>query len=364
MDVRSITIEMVRSYAQACADVHLCIERLRTIRYDLLVIPSRGASPFVDGARSYAHALRDEKYADFDPAAPRIKPIEELYVPFTADIADDFPIPSSVIRRYWSRVVAAMIRRDAHDPALQFHLFLRSLSGALAMGSTNIEGGGSGRFIFIDTVVSGRAVCEIADAFAEQGVTQCHYILLIDEAGRRLKAEYRQKIDALVAAGMATKILVDRIFTEDEGPAMSGIWTVTFPVLMLQAQYMIEGLEDAVGAGLYYHELAKRQDQSNSAITASNGILGTMLFAAVRGSDDSAARFLEKFQDHVSGSGLQAQNVTKRIADPPVRANLPTVSDTIVSGSHVLRAQMSESDAQKIVASFLDEQTLSPKPKL
>ena len=34
------------------------------------------------------------------------------------------------------------------------------------------------RFIFVDTVVSGRAVVEIADAFDALGMDQIHYLLL------------------------------------------------------------------------------------------------------------------------------------------------------------------------------------------
>lgn len=64
--------------------------------YDLLIVPSPGA--FVDGAATFAHRLRDEKYDNFDPNAPCIRPTETIYLPFTADIGDASPVPSLAIK--------------------------------------------------------------------------------------------------------------------------------------------------------------------------------------------------------------------------------------------------------------------------
>jgi hypothetical protein len=353
MDAANITLDIVRSYAQACADLHVAIEDRRAQGHDLLVVPSRGASPFIDGANSYAHALRNEKYQDFDLRAPRLWPIEELYLPFTADSADDFAISTATIRRFWSRVLAALVRRDRDDVALRFYQFLRARSGALATGAPLREGGKSGRFIFVDTVVSGRAICEIFDAFAHHGLDGCHYILLIDRAGEHLKSDYRRRIDEMAAFGRATKIYVDAIFTEDQGPAMSAIWSVTMPELMLRAQAMVPEFENAIGAGLYYHEVAKRADSSNVDITVSNAILGTLLYSAVRGQDDVAGRFLEDFKKRIGEGRLQDQAVTKSIADPLVLANLAGVVATDVSSSHVVRAELPRADAEALVKRFL-----------
>jgi len=353
VNVEDITLDIVTSYAQACADLHEKLQALQGEGYDLLVIPSRGASPFVDGAYSYAHALRNERYQDFDPAAPRIKYPEELYLPFTADISNDFPVSSSVIRRFWARVLAAMIRRDDADVAFSFYRYLRASAGELATGALSPRGGIDGRFIFVDTVVSGRAICEIFDAFAKYGLTGCHYILLIDHGGAGLTTTHRRQIDAMAAAGRATTLFVDRIFTEDEGPAMSGIWSVTMPELMTRARTMVPDFDDCVGAGLYYHEVSRRDDGSNEAVTVSNAMLGVMLYTAVRVADDSTQRFLEEFQQHVRGRGLQDQAVTKQIADPLIMRNLPSIAATDVSGSHVLRARMRDEDAETFIRAFL-----------
>lgn len=355
VNVEDITLDIVRSYAQACADLNERIQTLQKEGYDLLVIPSRGASPFVDGAYSYAHALRNERYRDFDPAAPRINYPAKLYLPFTADIANDFPVSSQVIRQFWARVLAAQLRRDNADLALSFYRYLRAFAGHLATGPSLGEGGMDGRFIFVDTVVSGRAICEIFDGFAKYGLTECHYILLVDNVGTSLKPAYRNRIDAMAATGRATTLYVDRIFTEDEGPAMSGIWSVTMPELMTRAAGMVPDFENCVGAGLYYHEVARREDGSNQAVTRSNAMLAVTLFTAVRGADGSTQRFLEEFQAHVRGTHLQDQAITKQIADPLIFKNLPAIASTDVSGSHVLRARMREDDAERFIKQFLQD---------
>ncbi|MFC5506403.1 hypothetical protein [Bosea massiliensis] len=202
MNVANITLEILRSYAQACMDLDATVEKLRAKGFDLLVVPSRGASPFIAGAASYAHTLRNECYEAFDPSAPRIRPIEKLYLPFTADGANDFAISTAAIRRFWSRVLAAFIRRDRSDKALLFYKYLRAISGKIALGFRLREGGKSGRFIFIDTVVSGQAICEIFNAFADYGLDDCHFILLIDQQGNALRPDYRQQIDTMVCFGV------------------------------------------------------------------------------------------------------------------------------------------------------------------
>jgi len=62
--LRDVDFAIVSSYARACKQLHDYMEVLRHEGYDLLIVPSRGASPFVDGAASFAHRLRDERTPD------------------------------------------------------------------------------------------------------------------------------------------------------------------------------------------------------------------------------------------------------------------------------------------------------------
>lgn len=352
MNVNDLTIDIVKSYADACRQLHDYIAVLRTEGYDLLVVPSRGAHPFLDGANSYAHKLRADRYTDF--TAPPLWPIEELYLPFTADIGTDVPVLPSEVRGYWARTLAAIIRRDHKDVAYRFYEFLRGMAGELAIGSTQIRGGQSGKFIFVDTVQSGQAIAEIFTAFNRYGLTNCHFLLLLDQRGDRLKPDHARLIDQMVAERRATVIHVDKIFTEDEGPSMSGIWTVTFPDLMIAAKKMLPELADAqeTAAGLYYHEVSKRPDGSNVDFTVSNAILATLLFSAVRNNDRTTASFLDEFKTHIDRNKLQRQEITRQIAHPLVARNLP-IDTTDVSGSHVIRAYMKPDLAEALLKAFL-----------
>ncbi len=56
-----------------------------------------GLTPFVDAATNYAFAMRD---ANRFSEASIVWPIEQLYLPFTADVGDDVGISSIEIRRY------------------------------------------------------------------------------------------------------------------------------------------------------------------------------------------------------------------------------------------------------------------------
>ena len=247
-----------------------------------------------------------------------------------------------------------MVRRDKNDVAYRFHEFLRGSSKGLAIGDTTIKAINPGKFIFVDTVVSGQAISEIFRAFAEHGLTECHFLLLVDKQGNALKPEYKRDIDDMLFAKRATIIPVEHIFTEDEGPAMSGIWTVTFPDIMEQARKMIPELSDSkeVGAVLYYFEVAQRKDTSNVDFTISNAILSTMIGTAVAGRDSTVKMLLQQFQKHINTTKVQDQAHTKHVADARIFAGLP-INSTDISGSHVIRAHMDPQRAEKFMRSFL-----------
>ena len=86
---------------------------------------------------------------------------------------------------------------------------------------------------------------------------------------------------------------VAQLFTEDEGPSMSGIRTVTYPELMSKASQMIPQLAElgATGAGFYYVDVSRRADRSNEDFTKSNALLSVMMYTAVRQNAAMTKRF-------------------------------------------------------------------------
>jgi len=172
------------------------------------VIPSRGAHPFYEGAVHYAYRTRTGTVP-----IPPFQRVETLYLPFTADVGSSEPFETSNIRRYWSRTLAAIVRRDNNDVAYRLHEFLRENCKGLAIGNTTIKTATSSKFIFVDAVVSGQAISEIFDAFDENGLTDCHFLLLVDELGKKLKPKYRRRIEGMRIAQKATIIPVESILT-------------------------------------------------------------------------------------------------------------------------------------------------------
>lgn len=81
------------------------------------------------------------------------------------------------------------------------------------------------------------------DGFAEAGLTDdIFYIVVIDENGAKLRLEHRLKLDLAKQAGWAELVYMPRLFTEDQGPAISGIWSVVFPEIMDEALKAIPDL--------------------------------------------------------------------------------------------------------------------------
>jgi hypothetical protein len=353
VNVNHLTVDIVKSYARACRDLYYYVEVLRAEGYDLLVVPSRGAYPFLNAVRGYSCELLST--TDLDRTFLRAGRLEELYLPFTADISPDQTIAPSSIRRYWAHVLRAILDGDKSDVAYRFYQFVRSLTKGFPLQTTEARGGKEGKFIFVDTVLSGRAICEIVQGFDAYGLTKCHFLLLLDNGGNDLKPEYRQKLVELEAADRATLIKVERIFTEDEGPAMSGIWTVTMPELMDAAAAMVPNFARAgeTGAALAYCEVRKREDGSNVDVTLSNAKLSALLYSAELGRDDATARLLEDFQEHINDSDLQNKDYTKSVADSVVYRNIDALTETKVSGSHAVRAYFGAERARDCVNNFL-----------
>lgn len=225
------------SYAEGAQKLYETLVRLEAEGFDTLVYPSRGTTPFAQLIQT-AHEL----YPIQRTAKNRIlhslqRPFSRVTIelPFTADSPEDSDTASASIRDYWVQVLRAILHGDLTNTALRFHQYtLDKLFGFDRTHGAPLNQP-SPKFVFVDTVVSGRAVYEIASAFERQGLDDFHLVLLLDESGQKLRSPYREKILALGLAGRATCIPIDSIFTEDRGPAMTSTWCLTAPQLVDQA---------------------------------------------------------------------------------------------------------------------------------
>lgn len=383
----------VQAYAKAGISVARAAQRLSDDGFNCMIVPSRGAVPFLRVAESYYRQLVISCMPPADRLtngmAARFGPLTRaLNVPFTADagrIGVD-GLKSAHIRRFWARVVAAIVRRHVDDPHYRFFRFVRDEVCRVGHHDPLEWRMESERFLFIDTVVSGRAVCEIVEAFEAEGLDKIHYILLLDENGAAMRQPYAGRIHALAAGGRATLIKVPSLFTEDQGPAVSGVWSVVVPKLMDLLRDEPALGDGFAGAGLYYHEVRQRPDASNVQVTHAIARLHQLLFEAMHvavdpnevfedlehlGSEfsgDTALQTLEglpalygrsldesieAYLAHIEHHKLFGKANTLATAKAPLLAGLRGINAEIdVSTSHCLRLYVEDSEAKRLMRQF------------
>ena len=381
----------ILSYASACVEVARTCARLGAEGYRHSVIPSRGAAPIEHGALSYFHTVVKSAIGPENQISALWKHIESplgssLYLPFTANsCAEMDSIESSQIRTFWVKVLAAILRGDLDDPHYRFFTYTRDTICRVGFKSTLEDKIRSNKFVFLDTVVSGRAIIEILDAFQAEGLDECHYILVVDENGAKLQPEYQRRLNRLSAEGRATLLYVDSLFTEDQGPAVSGIWCLSCPELMSIARDEVSSFADgAIGAGVYYHEISRRDDGSNEAVTVGIAQLDHLVWRAVQivtnpdtlkedltatghlSNEFSRDKMLAKaeymsedfdeltarYLDCIIQNQLFDKAITRAVAIPrllKIAAGTPRVE---VSSSHALRLHFSRDEAARLVREF------------
>lgn len=359
------TSENFQSYANAFREIKDTIEFLSPEDYGFIVMPSRGAYPFMIGAIDYWNMENKRK---LDSKARLVGSREiinsaayrQLALPFTSDLGDSITgITTLMIRRHWVRVLAAIIRNDRNDPNWAFHDFIRRSVCPIMINQHVEDYCKTEKFLFLDTVVSGQSIFEISTCMEAEGLCACHYILIIDENGEKLHAKYKKHIDHMASQGRATRIYVKKLFTEDRGPALSGIWTAVMPELMKIALNEIPHLANlsAVGAAVSYCEVRKRDDDSNKAFTIANARISQAFFVASNFIDDSNTleNFLIKLREHLNQEKLLRTDATVKVAHPKLIASMRDISRLDVSRSHVLRAHITPDKASKIIKCFKAE---------
>lgn len=283
-----LTVENLIDYAEASRSLSEYIRVLNYEGYKNLVVPSRGAVPFIRAARqaymleSSEFQTREERYRQKVDLlnSPFMR---QLILPFSADPNEESQT-SGAIREYWSRVLAAIIKRNGQDKHLVLYKVLveklakRSWTGALDRVLP------TEKFIFVDTVISGRAICEIIAAFKKVGLEECHFILIADESGNKIEPRYWRVIDDLIQAQRCTLILVKRMFTEDRGPGASGVWSTVYPQVLRAVQQNFPWAEHCYGAGTFYHKVSSAQLEPKDGIgTVDYNMPVTQMYSSIKG---------------------------------------------------------------------------------
>lgn len=243
------TLDDLISFGDAVEEIAYELIDLELKGYENLLIPSRGAYPF------YLHA-----YKYFEATSNPYQPtFNTLILPFSSDNFENHEGRAETVREYWVDTYNSILngQKNANQ---KFYSFLAHKFTALQRKNTimsdifdRVEDASDiipshrpaddKRFIFIDTVISGRATDTILRAMDKRGM-QYHAILIADQNGQRLKPKYKSYLKQKEAQGKVKFINIDNLFTEDKGPGLLGMGTLVFPSLIHAAAGIDEfGLE-------------------------------------------------------------------------------------------------------------------------
>jgi hypothetical protein len=371
------SLENIKDYARAGNETLDYLRVLWTEGFNTIVVPSRGAMPIYDTAHTawYMYSQKAETLEQKMKSRLEIirSPIgRELVLPFSADpLQTDRTQTSKDIRRFWTKVLGAIVRREGTSPYLKYYQFLVEQFSNGLWEDRLPRHLPDQNFIFIDTVVSGRAICEIFDAFESEGLTSCYFLLLVDRNGSAMEKRYKEKIDMMVASGRCTLIQVRQLFTEDRGPAVSGIWSTVYPELMTRVRDEYSWAADSYGAGSYYIRVANNLDGMKNAgynlpVTVIYGSIRTAIMQSIRDRYSTLSRLKdgisqervlqeEERNDFQIGYLLHHlikdvekyrpfdRSTTLRLAEPRILEHMRRAKVT-VSSSHLVRVHLSDAD--------------------
>lgn len=362
-----ITPDSVLSYANACIQVRQLLLDLEKENYKRIVIPSRGAYPFYNGALQSHHisTVGRERVAIYHK-------FQRLLLPYTADWGNDaigdIDISSRQVRKFWTKILADFLFKDKS----MFTTYYQELVGLIGERYTVNTGDllprengkindDNKKFIFIDTAISGRAICEIIDSFHECNLEEFQIILIVDKNGEDIRKEYRDKINMEIALGRLFEIKVDKIFTEDASPIMTnGFASVVFPSLMEHSFHEIPSFsnEGFIGAGMWFVDSASHLRDTNKNLNGARGIIAHSIFNGITQLQSHDSKYFEeqisndvhRAIDWLSDFNVFDKESTKSLLYNRLRNRGIEMNENVdVSSSHVIRIDISEKEREEFI---------------
>lgn len=364
-----ITPETVRSYSKACLEIGFLFSELFDNGYNKIIIPSRGAYPFYYGANSANWLLNSRsKKAHYDYLTKH----QIWLLPFTSDSGSTgLKIESANIRKFWSRILSDFIKGNKSIYTNYYETLVEELGRKFSINTSDLllrkelsnHKKSDQRFIFIDTVISGQAICEIIQGFKDFDLKDYYIVAVIDKKGEKLKSEYRKIIEQESALGRLRSFYVDKIFSEDASPLLnSGIASVVFPSLMERAFFDIKEFNNAgmVGAGLWFIDSISHLKDKNSTLNGVRGTIMNLNFFALQQQLYSEHKFFDehvRFSAEEMISDLQAVNIfngksTVDLIYNRIRRDTQITETVTATSSHVVRIDLHNNDIDSIVGRF------------
>jgi hypothetical protein len=371
------SMDNFHSYAWGCVKLYETLVQLEKEGFTTLVNPSRGAVPFIQ-TLDITHRFHSLNRKHSNNVLHNLqKPLSgnEIMLPFTADVPEGYVANNGIsaseqIREYWVKVLKAMLVGDLRSPHLIFYQFLLTNLLGFEEGQSASIRKPTTKFVFVDTVISGRAICEIERSFISNGLHDYHLVLLLDNNGDDLKASNRLYLEKLELNGKATLIRIKSLFTEDRGPSLTATWCVSVPQLVSLGSKLIdsESSNSLIGAAVTFIRVSADNKLNNKDMTVTNGILYTLLFNLISDellqdspkiSEYFRSDFVDKFNNRRQHNTL-SPDATRHVAINSIKNNQPLalgrkpitgIESIDVSSSHVIRLNFSET----VISKFLND---------
>ncbi|WP_288427868.1 hypothetical protein [uncultured Spirosoma sp.] len=330
---------------------------LKDENFKRIIIPSRGAYPFYDGARKSLHLLTDSSkdIVHFQ------KHFNVWLLPFTSDWGESIStITSDQIRKFWSKVLADIIRKENTVYSKFYNTLVDHVGKNLTINTSELklsrqyklDKSEDEKFIFIDTAISGRAICEIIQSFYDFNLTDFFIILLVDKKGNKLNREYKTIIEREKNRNRLYQIDVECIFSEDASPLLnSGIASIVFPSLLERAYAELPAFKNDgfIGGGLWFIDSTSHLRSFSPNLNKVHGILGTLLYKGLFHnlsheniwSHELASLDTENIINLLGDFNLFDPVNTKELVYERIISRKKSISASIdVSSSHVVRINL------------------------
>ncbi len=356
--IELLSTSNILSYSSACIQVHEALSELKEEGFKRVVIPSRGAYPFWNGATSTTYILLGDKLRSVKFNSHW----DIWYLPYTSDWEqENIELESKRIRKFWTKILTDTIRGNS-SPYTKFYNNTIDIIGERLTVNTGVlkldkyQGSKleNEKFIFIDTAISGQAISEIIESFNDFNLTDFYIILIVDWDGSKLKSQYKAIIEREKQKGRLVQINVARIFSEDASPLMNGgISSIVFPSLMERAfneisEFQRNGL---IGAGLWFIDSSSHLIDQHPELNGVRGIMADLIRSGLRQNlgiekewfTQYTKNCIEQMQKWLSQYqfNLRKGHTTKKLVYDRISSSTNSFDDRVsVSSSHVIRVDI------------------------
>jgi hypothetical protein len=232
-----ITYEKVESYWRSIVKVYNLIQKFSDQGYRNIVVPSRGVCPIYIATQIYHQQKIQYECSVFGKSEERLewKAINkksrsgEIWLPFTAQTGNTEEDKNTYqIRLNWCKVLKSIICNESSINSIAYHVLTDTIGKEY--GRTRSRVIREAPILLIDTVVSGLAATEIAQALEEIELTNYKMILAVDDNGNKLYSDCKSQL-LNKYYDRVELVYFDDLFTEDQGPIYTNIFGVIYPNL-------------------------------------------------------------------------------------------------------------------------------------